>query len=240
MLSPESHDQEISRLAGRGNYSMSELEAWIPLALDAGIAGIVVWFFIGMPRQTPQSVLETVDYCEALMKKFHGRPVIPVICPMVPFLDPGSRCFEEPEKHGYRIFYRSLDEHRKAMVEPLWFKRLNYETIWMSRREIQQITYQAIARLVSIKAELGILPGSLSKTILSAIEETEWLLAEVESALESAGKLPASLRAQILAYNRKILATSSDQIVPTSKSIGGRWFDDYTIPESMISVLRRS
>jgi clorobiocin/coumermycin A biosynthesis protein CloN6/CouN6 len=60
MLSPESHDPVISKLAGRGTYSMADMEAWIPKALDAGIAGIMVWFFIGMPNQTPQSVLETV------------------------------------------------------------------------------------------------------------------------------------------------------------------------------------
>lgn len=64
MLSPESHDREISKLAGRGNYSMMEMEDWIPKALDAGMAGIMVWFFIGMPKQTTGSVLETVAYCE--------------------------------------------------------------------------------------------------------------------------------------------------------------------------------
>jgi clorobiocin biosynthesis protein CloN6 len=141
MLSPESHDPVISKLAGRGNYSMAEMEEWIPKAMDAGIAGIMVWFFIGMPQQTPQSVLETVAYSESLLKKFQGQNVLPLICPMVPFLDPGSRFFEEPNKHGYRIFYRTLEEHRQAMLEPLWYKRLNYETIWMSRREIQDITY---------------------------------------------------------------------------------------------------
>jgi clorobiocin biosynthesis protein CloN6 len=44
---------------------------------------------------------------------------------MVPFLDPGCRFFEEPEQNGYRIFHRTLEEHRQAMVEPLWHRRLN-------------------------------------------------------------------------------------------------------------------
>lgn len=237
MLSPESHDIRISKLAGRGNYSMAEMEEWIPKALDAGIAGVMVWFFIGMPEQTPQSVLDTVLYSESLLKKFCGQNVLPLICPMVPFLDPGSRLFEEPHKHGYRIFHRTLQEHRQAMMEPLWFKRLNYETRWMSRRELQDVTYEAIARLVSIKGELGILPPSFCKAVLSIIEETQSLLTHFEQSLELGNKLPGDLKDAIRMYNRKILAYSSDQIIPAPRPFGGRWFDDFTIPSSMIKAV---
>jgi clorobiocin biosynthesis protein CloN6 len=237
MLSPESHDPVISKLAGRGNYSMAQMEEWIPKALDAGIAGVMVWFFIGMPQQTPQSVLDTVAYSEKLLKKFHGQNVLPLICPMVPFLDPGSRLFEEPHKHGYRIFHRTLKEHRQAMLEPLWFKRLNYETEWMSRRELQDVTYEAISRLVTIKGELGILPPSFCKAILATIDETQALLVEMERALELDNRLPADLKSAIRSYNRKILAYSSDQIIPTPRPFGGRWFDDFTVPSSMLKDL---
>jgi clorobiocin biosynthesis protein CloN6 len=216
---------------------MAEMEEWIPKALDAGIAGIMVWFFIGMAEQTPQSVLDTVAYSESLLRKFRGQNVLPLICPMVPFLDPGSRFFEEPNKHGYKIFCRTLKEHRQAMLEPLWFKRLNYETRWMSRRELQDVTYEAIARLVSIKGELGILPSSFCKAVLATIDETKLLLGHVERALELDNKLPADLKDQIRIYNRKILAYSSDQIIPLPRPFGGRWFDDFTIPPSMIREL---
>ena len=237
MLSPESHDRAISKLAGRGNYSMTDMEEWIPKALDAGVAGIMVWFFIGMPQQTPQSVLDTVAYSESLLKKFRGQNVLPLICPMVPFLDPGSRFFEEPDKHGYRIFHRTLEEHRKALLEPLWYKRLNYETIWMSRRELQDVTYEAIARLVTIKGELGVLPASFCEAILRTIDETTSLLGQMERALELDATLPSDLRDMIRIYNRKILAYSSDQIIPIPRPFGGRWFDDFTIPSNMIKEL---
>ena len=128
MLSPESHDPKISAAAGRGTYTMEQMEEWIPRALDAGVKGVMVWFFIGMPYQDRQSVMDTVAYSERLIRKFGGWAALPLICPMVPFLDPGCRFFEEPEQHGYRIFHRTLEEHRQAMVEPLWHRRLNYET----------------------------------------------------------------------------------------------------------------
>ncbi len=43
----------------------------------------------GCRGRTRRSVAGTVEYCLRLMEKFHGRPVTPMICPMMPFLDPG-------------------------------------------------------------------------------------------------------------------------------------------------------
>ena len=234
MLSPESHDPKISAAAGRGTYTMEQMEEWIPRALDAGVKGVMIWFFIGMPYQDRQSVMDTVAYSERLIRKFGGWKALPLICPMVPFLDPGCRFFEEPEQHGYRIFHRTLEEHRQAMVEPLWHRRLNYETRWLDRRQLQDVSYEAIARLVEIKGEHGVLPSEFCQAILATIDETRQLLGEMEKALLLDGKLPVDLRGQIRSYNRKILAYSSDQIIPMRRPFGGRWFDDATVPRQMI------
>src|SRR5215469_4196222 len=226
MLSPESHDPKISAAAGRGPYAIAQMEAWIPRALDAGVKGIMIWFFIGMPYQDRQSILDTVAYSERLIRKFGGWNALPLICPMVPFLDPGCRFFEEPEQNGYRIFHRTLEEHRQAMVEPLWHRRLNYETRWLNRRQLQDVSYEAIARLVEIKGEYGVLPSRFCHAILKTIDETRQLLGEMERALKLDGTLPEALRSEMRSYNRKILAYSSDQIVPVRRPFGGRWFDD--------------
>ncbi|MGH7154359.1 MAG: cobalamin-dependent protein, partial [Acetobacteraceae bacterium] len=83
MLSPESHDPKISAAAGRGTYTMEQMEEWIPRALDAGVKGVMIWFFIGMPYQDRQSVMDTVAYSERLIRKFGGWKALPLICPMV-------------------------------------------------------------------------------------------------------------------------------------------------------------
>ena len=54
------------------------------------------------------------------------------------------------------------------------------------------------------------------------------------SATYYASQLPAALRDEIRSYNRKILAYSSDQIIPVRRPFGGRWFDDVTVPQQMI------
>jgi clorobiocin/coumermycin A biosynthesis protein CloN6/CouN6 len=240
MLSPESHDPKISKAAGRGTYTMEQMENWIPRALDAGVKGVMIWFFIGMPYQDRQSVMDTIAYSEKLIRKFGGWAALPLVCPMVPFLDPGCRFFEEPEQNGYRIYHRTLEEHRQAMIEPLWYRRLNYETEWLSRRELQDVSYDAIARLVEIKGEYGVLPPKFCTAVLETITETRALLGEMERALTLDRALPASLRAEMRTYNRKILAYSSDQIIPVRRPFGGRWFDDVTVPPEMIEDILRS
>ncbi|HLJ33035.1 MAG TPA: cobalamin-dependent protein [Ktedonobacteraceae bacterium] len=240
MLSPQSHDPVISKLSGRGTYTMPEMEEWISRALDAGIAGIMIWFFIGMPQQPPSSVFDSISYGATLLRKFRGKRVLPLICPMVPFLDPGSRFFEEPHKYGYRIFHKTLEQHRQAMVDPLWHRRLNYETEWMSRRQIQDVTYASIERLVNVKAEYGILPTAVANAVLKTIDETRFLLTEMEHALELDGRFPVDLRGAIRVYNRKILAYSTDQIFPMQRPFGGRWYDDFTVPASIIQELTAS
>jgi clorobiocin biosynthesis protein CloN6 len=236
MLSPESHDMAISKAAGRGTYSMEEMEAWIPRALDHGV-GVVIWFFIGMPMQTQKSVMETADYAIKLLEKFGGKKVIPALCPMVPFLDPGCQFFEEPEAHGYRVFYRGLEEHRQASVQPVWSRRLNYETTAMTRRQIQEVTYDALERLIVAKGQLGVLAAD-TKEIVDRIDETKRLLAEIEGRMDAGDPLPQDLRSVILKYNAKILSYSSDQLVPSERPLFGRWFDDYTVPQDLIDACR--
>jgi len=70
-ISPESHDPEVRKLSGR-NYSTADMERTFSDALDAGCSRLDVFFMIGLPKQTTQSVMETIDYCDYLLQKFRG------------------------------------------------------------------------------------------------------------------------------------------------------------------------
>ena len=100
------------------------------------------------------SVRDTVEYCGHLFKLGDKR-LSCFISPMGPFIDPGSRGFEEPERFGYRLFARTLEEHRQLLVQPTWEHILNYETKWMTRRELVDATYDAAERLNELKVEHG-------------------------------------------------------------------------------------
>ena len=162
-ISPESHDPEIRKVIGRP-YSDQDLEQTISDALDVGCGRLDVFYMIGLPKQTPKSVMDTIDYCDSLLRRFKGDKRLSLfISPLGPFLDPGSLAFEHPERYGYRILFRTLEEHRQALVSPTWKYSLNYETEWMSRQQIVDTAYEAILRLNQLKAKYDVISQQMAK-----------------------------------------------------------------------------
>jgi len=162
-ISPESHDPEVRKAVGR-NYSNQDLEQTLSDALDVGCGRLDIFFMIGLPKQTPESVMDTIDYCDFLLQKFRGDKRLSLfIAPLSPFLDPGSLGFEQPERYGYRILFRTLEEHRQALLSPGWKYSLNYETEWMTRQQIVDTAYEAILRLNRLKAKYGIISQQMAE-----------------------------------------------------------------------------
>ncbi len=184
-ISPESHDPEVRMASGR-HYSNQVLEQTINDALNAGCGRMDVFFMIGLPKQTPQSVMETIDYCGFLLEKFRGDKRLSLfIAPLSPFLDPGSLGFEQPERHGYRIQFRTLEEHRQALIAPSWKYSLNYETEWMTRQQIVDTAYEAILRLNGLKARYGVISKQMAEVGEQRIEAAREMMHRIDDILAS-------------------------------------------------------
>lgn len=231
-LSPESHDMRVARLAGRGVYTPEAMEAWIERALDCGIFEIDLWYFIGMPEQDAASVWATVEYCERLLRKFKGKRVVPMLCPMIPLLDPASTFFELPEEHGYRVFYRSVEEHRRALGRASLINRINYETRCLGRQDLVHVGYSAVRRLVDAKGETGFWPAGLAGGVARKIDDALAFIDVVHQvdciadACERERELDA-LSSEIRARNARVFfAGVENQAFPVGREIGGRWFDE--------------
>ena len=191
-MSPESHDPEVRKAEGR-HYSNEELEQTLGDALDAGCSRLDIFFMIGVSMQTPQSALDTVEYCGYLMDKFRGdKRLFLFIAPLAPFLDPGSPAFEQPEKHGYRVLFRTLEEHRRALAQPSWKYSLNYETAWMTRQQIADTTYEAMLRLNQLKAQYGIISEPMSQAENARLEAARDMMPRIDDLLSQGNreKLP--------------------------------------------------
>jgi len=182
-ISPESHDERIRRTFGRA-YTNDSLETSITDALALGCRRVDVFFMIGVPEQTVASVRDTVGYCRELLLKYGavggGGRLRPFISPLAPFLDPGSVAFENPDRYGYKLFHRSLEEHRKALLAPSWKYTLNYETNWMNRDELVDVTYEAALELNRLKLEHGLLSGGDAKRIAARIAREKELIREID------------------------------------------------------------
>ena len=155
-MSPESHDPEVREISLGRNFTNKAMEDMIQAALDNNANRVEIFFMIGLHKQDKQSVLDTVDYCEELLKKFNAdKRLFLFMGHQAPFMAPGSPAFEHPEKYGFRLLYKTFEEHRQALVLPSWKYQLNYETEWLSQKEITEVTYEAIDRLTQLKARYG-------------------------------------------------------------------------------------
>lgn len=176
-ISLESHDAVVRQAFGK-HYSNEAVERTIEAAFAAGCKRVDIYFMIGLPKQTRQSVRDTVAYCEELLERYgeEGR-VHPFISPLAPFLDPGSLAFEQPERYGYRLFHRTLEEHRRALLQPHWRDVLNYETKWMTREDIVLSSYEASLELNRIKLRHGLMSA---EEVAQAEERTTKALELIE------------------------------------------------------------
>jgi B12-binding domain/radical SAM domain protein len=197
-ISPESHDPRV-RMAFGKPYDNSELEASIEAIVESSCRRLDLFFMVGLPHQDYQSVMETVEYCGELLRRYGGtKKLLPMIAPLAPFVDPGSRLFEEPQRHGYRLFYRTLGDHRRAMLMPTWKQRLNYETSWMTRDDIVRASYDGALRLIELKVAYGVLESGAAEEIKQHIGMAK----EIIKRIEAATVIDAPLREEIFRLNR--------------------------------------
>jgi B12-binding domain/radical SAM domain protein len=191
-MSPESHDLEVRKASGK-LYTNEQLEETIAAAMDAGCEKFDIFFMIGLPNQTYDSVMKTVDYCEALLERF-GTRLVPFISPLAPFIDPGSPIYEDPETFGYRLFFKCLEDFRTALLHPHWKYALSYETRWMTRDQIVEATYEAAFRLNRIKGRFGLVESFRCREV----EERILLAKELTRRIDEIMALPERERAHAL------------------------------------------
>jgi B12-binding domain/radical SAM domain protein len=184
-LSPESHDPAVRRYSGKP-FSNEAIESSIEHVLAVGGQRMDLFFMSGMPGQTPQSVLDSIDYCGHLLRRFDGDERLKLfISPLAPFLDPGSLAFEKPEQYGYRKFCHTLEDHRQALLAPSWKYVLSYETRWMNRSELVDCTYEAGLRLNRLKAEFGQISAERAQLTEERIELAIALMKRIDRLVET-------------------------------------------------------
>ncbi len=187
-MSPESHDEEGRHAFGKG-WRNVDIENTIRAALENNCQRFDLFYMIGLPRQDYRSVMDTVDYMRRLLKEFGSQGKLhPHISPLGPFIDPGSQIFERPEEHGYHLFYRTLEEHRQALLSPAWSYMLNYETDWLSRREIVDVTYEVASGFNQVKREFGLITPQAAEEVAARIERDRGLIEELDRQMLEHGK----------------------------------------------------
>jgi len=152
--------------------------------LDAGCERADVFFMIGLPTQTRESVLATIDYVDRLLSSFDDDRLRPFIAPLAPNMDPGSIIFESPEENGYSIFFKDLTDYENVSHSLSWKHLLNYESRWLTRDELVDVTYEAAYRINKVKAGHGLISETEAEKQRGRIALSRELSTEIDRSLE--------------------------------------------------------
>ncbi len=125
--------------------------------IEFGCKRLDLFFMTGLSRQTKDSVRETCNYTYYLLKTYgRNKQIFPYISPLAPFVDPGSRIHDHPQRFGYHLLTTEVEGYRRHMQAPTWKHMMNYETKWMSRDDISDVTYESALEFIRLKAKYGL------------------------------------------------------------------------------------
>jgi len=233
-MSPETHDESVRRAQGKP-YTNAGLEKSAEAFLEAGCGRFDMFYMIGLPTQTKESVEGTVRYAEKLYEKFKGKRLFPFISPLAPFIDPGGIAFENPEQTGYRLFASSLEDHIKLATMPSWKYVLNYETRWMTRDAIVDATYASGLGMNAIKKRMGLISTEVAERTENRIVAAQEMLRKIDSIVSkrtATDKDMDALREAAFALNESTVCEKGEL----------DWSEDSiysSIPRMVGSLLRR-
>jgi hypothetical protein len=200
---------------GKATFTNIRMLAAIETILATRCEELDLFFMVGLPGQTYQSVLDTTRAIEHLFVRFDRR-LSAFITPMGPFIDPGSDGFEEAEARGYHIRAHTLAEHRALLEERDWESILNYETKSMTRAAIVDATYDAADRLNDLKLQYG----RITQKIAGGVRRRLAAARSLRTKLKAAGEGPldpttqSALIGEIRAYSEGTINDKTELFAP--------------------------
>jgi len=179
-ISPETHEDSIRRIMGKP-YTTDAMEKTARNALERGAEKLDIYYMVGLSGQSPESVLNSVEYTKRLYDKMgKSKKIFSFISPMAPFLDPGSKVFEYPERYGFTKLFHTIREHKQAMYQPSWKLYLSYYTNWMSRDQIAETTYEAMIQMNKLKMDIGVTSERHGETVEAGLKLARDIMRKID------------------------------------------------------------
>lgn len=187
-FSPDSHDESVRMALGKG-YDNACIEDTVRAAFANGCDRMDMFYMNGLPFQTVDSALDSARAAKGLWGLVDGTDRLFIYnAPFAPFVDPGSRAFEDPDRWGYKLHARTLEDHRRRLDSPSWKHVLSYETRWMTRDDIAETSYDAANILATMEFESGRIPEEVLGMRIERTETARSLMHEVDRILEIADR----------------------------------------------------
>lgn len=173
-ISPESCVESVRRAHGR-KYSNEELFDTIRLCKKYNIA-IAIFSMIALAKDTPETIKKNWEVWEEICrlndKTADRASAMYSFGPMI-LLDPGSHAFDYPDKYGYRLRFKNLEDYVSGMSLPSWYQWISYETEYLSKNMIIKLINNSIENSISLMGKYGICSKSESEKMLYHLKMDE-------------------------------------------------------------------
>lgn len=155
-ISPDSGVESVRRVQGR-IYTNEQLLRTARHCRELNIP-LGVFFMVGLGHETVETMRQTWGLWEKILRihrEVKGYSRIYVDFEPMIFLDPGSLAFDNPERYGYKLIFKTFRDYYQAMSLPHWKYWISYETLYMNRSDLARIALDSSEKLLSIKRDLG-------------------------------------------------------------------------------------
>ena len=181
-MSPESGCDATRTLHGRG-YSSEALLKTVANCRASGM-DLMVFFMLCLASETRETMLETWKlwdrlYCDESQQK-EEPSTIHSFGSMI-LLDPGSRAFDFPEKNGYRLVSKTLEDLVRARELPSWHQWISYETDVMDRASMATLMLDSMEKSIEIWEKHGVYERlQAAQERLRRVDAYRWAVEEVD------------------------------------------------------------
>ena len=162
-ISPESGVDAIRGAHGR-KYTNQGLFKTIELCKQYGIT-LGAFSMIALANDTPETIQQTWESWEQIcsMNVNQHAPVDYAFGPMI-LLDPGSLAFDRSASYGYKLIFKNLEDYFKGMSQPAWHQWISYETKFLDREAIANLTIDSLEYSINLRERYGFYSKSQADT----------------------------------------------------------------------------
>lgn len=205
-LCPDTGSDAVRRRLGRP-YSNADLLECIRLCHKYHLP-VTTFFSAGLAGETADEVRETWSLWEELMALDrqaldsgalpfpHGGPIVgPIV------IDPGSLAFDQPEAHGYRLRYATLEQYADGLAQPSWHQWLNYTTETMDTDQLVDVVLDTLEFSVGQREKAGLYSPYQAVAEKLRIEADRVIAGEIEQMMALPD--PLARRNAVMALHRR-------------------------------------
>lgn len=211
-LCPDVGSNEVRKKLGR-NYTNEQLLETMKICYKYRIP-VTNFFSIGLAGETDKQMKETWDLWakldemnyEAQEKGDFGdiNDAVPIggqiLGPIV--IDPGSQAFDTPEKYGYKLLYKTLEEYIEGLSQASWKYWLNYETELLKRDDIVELIHQSTEFTIDQREKYGFYGSQEAYYERCLIEADRVIVKEMDNIIKLENEREKSIR--IIAMRRNL------------------------------------